>query len=324
MGFLFCDIDVTIDLMIDLHNQKIFVAGHNGMVGRAVCRRLETEGCNILTADRSELDLTNQTQVQSWMQDHKPDLVFMCAARVGGIADNRDHPAEFIYQNLMIQTNIIHAAYKANVTKLLFLGSSCIYPRDCPQPIKEDYLMSGPLERTNIAYATAKSAGIEMCVSYRRQYGCDFISAMPCNLYGSHDHFDPEASHVSAALIQRFHNAKLNDDLSVTIWGTGNPKREFMHVDDLADGVVFLMKNYSDESIINIGTGTDISIQDFAKMVAGIVGYNGKIENDLSRPDGTPRKVMDVSKINAMGWQNKIKLEDGLQTYYQWYKGNMT
>ncbi len=310
--------------MIDLHNQKIFVAGHNGMVGRAVCRRLETEGCNILTADRSELDLTNQTQVQSWMQDHKPDLVFMCAARVGGIADNRDHPAEFIYQNLMIQTNIIHAAYKANVTKLLFLGSSCIYPRDCPQPIKEDYLMSGPLERTNIAYATAKSAGIEMCVSYRRQYGCDFISAMPCNLYGSHDHFDPEASHVSAALIQRFHNAKLNDDLSVTIWGTGNPKREFMHVDDLADGVVFLMKNYSDESIINIGTGTDISIQDFAKMVAGIVGYNGKIENDLSRPDGTPRKVMDVSKINAMGWQNKIKLEDGLQTYYQWYKGNMT
>jgi GDP-L-fucose synthase len=310
--------------MIDLHNQKIFVAGHNGMVGSALCRRLETEGCKILTTDRSELDLTNQSQVQSWMQDHKPDLVFMCAARVGGLVDNRDHPAEFIYQNLMIQTNIIHAAYKANVTKLLFLGSSCIYPRDCPQPIKEDYLMTGVLEQTNSAYAMAKLAGIEMCASYRRQYGCDFISAMPCNLYGPHDHFDPEASHVPAALIQRFHNAKINGDDSVTIWGSGKPKREFMHVDDLADGLIFLMKNYSDEFIINIGTGIDISIQDFAKMLAGIVGYNGKIENDLSLPDGTPRKVMDISKINAMGWQSKINLGDGLQTYYQWCKDNIT
>jgi GDP-L-fucose synthase len=310
--------------MIDLHNQKIFVAGHNGMVGSALCRRLETEGCKILTTDRSELDLTNQSQVQSWMQDHKPDLVFMCAARVGGLVDNRDHPAEFIYQNLMIQTNIIHAAYKANVTKLLFLGSSCIYPRDCPQPIKEDYLMTGVLEQTNSAYAMAKLAGIEMCASYRRQYGCDFISAMPCNLYGPHDHFHPEASHVPAALIQRFHNAKINGDDSVTIWGSGKPKREFMHVDDLADGLIFLMKNYSDEFIINIGTGIDISIQDFAKMLAGIVGYNGKIENDLSLPDGTPRKVMDISKINAMGWQSKINLGDGLQTYYQWCKDNIT
>ena len=305
---------------MDLDNQKIYVAGHNGMVGRAICRRLESEDVDILTIDRSKLDLTNQMDVNTWMMKTRPDMVFMCAARVGGIVDNRDNPAEFIYQNLMIQTNIIHAAYQAGVKKLLFLGSSCIYPRECPQPINENCLMTGALEPTNAAYATAKIAGIEMCKSYRRQYGCDFISAMPCNLYGPYDHFDPETAHVPAALMQRFHEAKTKNFDQVTIWGSGTPKREFMHVDDLADAAVFLMKNYSDSVPINVGSGNDISIQGFAQKISNVVGYDGKIENDLSRPDGTMRKVMDVSKINALGWNAEISLDDGLRTYYQWYQ----
>jgi len=306
-----------------LDNKKIYVAGHNGMVGRSVCRVLSDYGCkNIVTASRSELDLVNQSAVREWMECNRPDVVFLCAARVGGIVDNRDHPADFIHQNLMIQTNVIHAAYEVGVEKLMFLGSSCIYPRGCPQPMGVDYLMSGALEPTNSAYAMAKLAGVEMCKSYRQQYGCDFISVMPCNLYGPYDNFDPVNSHVPAGLIQRFHNAKMNGDDDVTMWGSGAPRREFMHVDDAAAAMVFLMKNYSGDMPINIGMGHDISIQEFAELVADVVGYKGRIVNDLSYPEGVPQKLMDSSELCNMDWAPKVCLKDGLFEYYQWYKEN--
>ena len=305
-----------------LENKKIFVAGHNGMVGQAVMRRLSQENCTPLTASRSELDLTDQAAVYEWFQDHKPDAVILCAAKVGGIHANASYPAEFIYANLMIEANIIHAAYQAGVEKLLFLGSSCIYPRDCPQPIKEEYLLTGELEQTNEWYAIAKIAGIKLCQAYRKQYGCDFISAMPTNLYGPGDNFHPQNSHVPAALLARFHDAKVNNQSEVILWGTGTPRREFLHVDDLADGLVFLLQHYSDDTHINIGTGQDITIHDFAGKIAEAVGLNAEIKHDLSKPDGTPVKVMDVSKINDLGWKASISLEEGLQSYYQWFLDN--
>lgn len=306
-----------------LAGKRIYVAGHTGMVGQALCRRLQYEdGIIILTATRQELDLTNQSAVHAWISQNKPDVIFMCAARVGGIQANVNLPADFLYDNIMIEANIIHAAKEFHVNKLLFLGSSCIYPRHCPQPIKEEYLFDGQLEPTNEAYALAKLAGVKICQAYRRQYGCDFIAIMPPNLYGPGDNFDQENSHVPAALMARFHAAKINHQQSVNIWGTGTPKREFMHVDDLADALVFLMQFYSEESHINVGTGRGITIQDFAMIMADIVGFEGEIRNDLSKPDGTPVKVLDVSKINKMGWQSKISLRDGLNYYYEWYLDN--
>jgi GDP-L-fucose synthase len=301
---------------------KIFVAGHNGMVGQAVCRRLKKENITFLTATRVELDLINQVAVNEWFEKHKPDKIYLCAARVGGIQANLFYPADFIYQNLMIAANIIHAAYVHGVKKLLFLGSSCIYPRDCDQPMREELLFSGAFEPTNEAYAIAKMSGVKMCQFYRMQYGCDFISAIPCNLYGHGDNFHPENAHVPAALLSRFHKAKINDDKSVVIWGTGAPQREFMHVDDAADGLVFLMNHYSDDFPINLGTGDGISIQNFASLLSNIIGFKGSIKNDLSKPDGMPIKIMDVSKIKSIGWQAKISLEDGLKNYYHWYISN--
>ena len=308
----------------NLANKKIFVAGHNGMVGRAVQNRLSHENCDIMTATRSQLDLTNQVDVENWFKKNTPDAIILCAARVGGIHANDLYPAEFIYQNLMIEANVIHAAYQSKVEKLLFLGSSCIYPRDCTQPIKEDYLLSGALESTNEPYAIAKIAGLKLCQAYRKQYGCDFISAMPTNLYGPYDNFHDENAHVPAALLKRMYDAKTNGNRIVTLWGTGTPRREFMHVNDVADAILFLMQNYSDNVPINIGTGRDITINDFAKVIAEIIGYDGKIVNDLSKPDGTPLKRLDVNRINDLGWSSSTELKDGLTDYYQWFLGNQS
>jgi GDP-L-fucose synthase len=301
----------------DLKNKKVWVAGHNGMVGAAIQRRLANENCEILTASRNELDLTRQNDVENWIKKNKPDAIFLAAAKVGGIHANNTYPAEFLYNNLMIETNIIHAAYTNNVEKLLFLGSSCIFPKAAPQPMKEEYLLTGPLEPTNEWYAIAKIAGIKMCEAYRKQYGCDFISLMPTNLYGPGDNYHPENSHVPAAFLRRFHEAKLENKSEVTIWGTGTPLREFMHVDDLADACVFAMQNYSDYQFLNAGTGSEISIADFARTVAKVVGFEGKIINDLSKPDGTPRKLMDSSKLLNLGWKPRYNLEEGLEMTYK-------
>ena len=307
-------------MITSLTHKRIWIAGHNGMVGRALSRRLESENCDILTAN---IDLRDQAATHTWIAEHKPDIVFMAAAKVGGIEANRTQPADFIYDNIAIQTNIIHGSHLAEVEKLIFLGSSCIYPRDCPQPIRENYLMAGPLEPTNAPYATAKIAGIRMCQSYRRQYGCDFISVMPTNLYGPYDNFHPDHAHVPAALLQRFHHAKVNDEPTVTVWGTGTPMREFMHVDDLADACVFLTQHYSDEDPVNIGTEEEISIRDFATLIKDTVGYQGNIVFDTSKPDGTPRKLLDCSKIHDLGWRHSIDLQNGLNDYYQWYLNNL-
>mgnify|MGYP006270972653 CR=1 FL=1 len=307
------------DQLYALTGKKIYVAGHRGMVGSAIVRRLEQEECEILTAGREDADLTRQNEVDQWMAKNKPDAVFLAAAKVGGIQANNTLPAEFLYDNLMIATNIIHAAYKNDVEKLMFLGSSCIYPKHAEQPMREEALLTGPLEPTNEWYAIAKIAGIKMCQAYRRQYGCDFISAMPTNLYGPGDNYHPEHSHVPAALIRRFHEAKENGDKSVTVWGTGKPLREFMHVDDLADACVFLMQHYSEEEHINIGSGQEVSIADFAEQVAGVVGFDGKLEFDTSRPDGTPRKLMDSDRLHKLGWHAKINLEAGLDNAYKAY-----
>lgn len=304
-------------------NSKIYVAGHRGLVGSAIVRNLEERGyTNIICRTHKELDLTRQADVEKFFEEEKPEYVFLAAAKVGGIHANNTRPAEFIYENLMIESNIIHSAYKYGVKKLLFLGSSCIYPKFANQPIKEEYLLTGELEPTNEAYAIAKITGIELCKFYRRQYGCDFISAMPTNLYGINDNFDLETSHVLPALIRKFHEAKINNQEEVVMWGTGKPLREFMYVDDLADALVHLMLNYSDEIHVNMGTGKDLSIGELAQIVKEVVGYEGKIVNDLSKPDGTPRKLLDVSRLEATGWKYKTELREGIEKVYKWYLEN--
>lgn len=293
---------------------KIYIAGHKGMVGSGLERKLRKEGYNnIVTRTSNELDLRNQQAVNEFFEKEKPVYVILAAAKVGGIHANNTYRAEFIYDNLMIEANIIHAAYLNNVTKLLFLGSSCIYPKMAPQPLKEDYLLSGYLEPTNQPYAIAKIAGIEMCDSYRAQYGCNFISAMPTNLYGTNDNYHPENSHVLPALIRRIVLANKNNEPSVTIWGTGSPRREFLHVDDLADACYFLLKNYNEQSLVNIGCGTDVSIKELAELIVAEVGYKGELIFDATKPDGTPRKLMDTSKINNLGWKSCVLLQEGIK-----------
>jgi GDP-L-fucose synthase len=293
---------------------KIYIAGHRGMVGSGLERKLRKEGYNnIVTRTSTELDLRNQRAVIDFFEKEKPVYVILAAAKVGGIHANNTYRAEFIYDNLMIEANIIHAAYLNKVTKLLFLGSSCIYPKMAPQPLKEEYLLSGFLETTNQPYAIAKIAGIEMCDSYRAQYGCNFISAMPTNLYGTNDNYHPENSHVLPALIRRIVLAKKNIEPNVTIWGTGAPKREFLHVDDLADACYFLLQNYDEKGLVNIGCGTDVSIKELAELIASEVGYEGELVFDTTKPDGTPRKLIDPSKINNLGWMPKVKLTDGIK-----------
>ena len=301
---------------------KIYVAGHRGMVGSALVRRLRKEGYdNLVTRTSRELDLRRQTEVEEFFRRERPEYVFLAAAKVGGILANNTYRGEFIYDNLMIQSNVIHAAKEYGVKKLLFLGSSCIYPKMAPQPLKEDYLLTGPLEPTNEPYAIAKIAGIKMCDAYRHQYGCNFISVMPTNLYGPNDNYDLETSHVLPALIRKFHEAKKKGAPSVAIWGTGTPRREFLHVDDLADACLFLMKTYDEPGLVNIGTGEDIAIKDLALLIKNIVGFEGRIEHDLSKPDGTPRKLLDVSKLHRAGWKAKIPLEEGIRRVYEGLEG---
>ena len=298
-------------------DSKIYVAGHRGMVGSAIVRALEKLGyTNLIYKTSKELDLTDQIQVRTFFENEKPEFVFLAAAKVGGIVANNTYRADFIYQNLMIQNNVIHAAYQIGVTKLMFLGSSCIYPKNAPQPLKEEYLLTGLLEYTNEPYAIAKIAGIKMCEAYRDQYGCNFISVMPTNLYGPNDNYDLNNSHVLPALLRKFIEAKANSDKTVTIWGSGTPLREFLHVDDLADACLFLMQNYNEKEFLNIGVGHDISIGDLAKMVKEIVGFNGEIILDNSKPDGTPRKLMDVSRLSELGWDASISLEQGIKSVY--------
>ena len=299
---------------------KIYVAGHNGMVGSAIVRNLRAKGYhNIIGRTSRELDLTVQDDVENFFAEERPEYIFVAAAKVGGIHANNTYPAEFIYENLMIELNTIHNAYKYGVKKLLFLGSSCIYPKLAQQPIREEFLMTGILEPTNEAYAIAKISGIALCKFYRRQYGCDFISVMPTNLYGINDNFDLDTSHVLPALIRKFHEAKVNGAKEVIIWGTGKPRREFLHVDDLADACTYLINHYSDELHVNIGTGEDIEIIELAKLVSEIVGYGGSINNDLSKPDGTPRKLLDVCLLSSLGWRPRTELKEGIEEVYKWY-----
>lgn len=301
-------------------DSKIYIAGHRGMVGSAIIRRLNELGyTNIVHRELNELDLRRQEQVEKFFEEEKPEYVFLAAAKVGGIHANNTYPAEFIYDNLMIEVNIIHSAYKYGVKKLLFLGSSCIYPKFANQPIKEEELLNGYLEPTNEAYAIAKISGIELCKFYRRQYGADFISAMPTNLYGINDNFDLETSHVMPALIRKFHEAKLNRDKEVVMWGTGTPKREFLYVDDLADGLIHLMNNYSDEIHLNIGTGEDVEIRELGEIIKKVVGYEGEIVNDTTKPDGTPRKLLNVDRLHNTGWKHKVRLKEGIKRVYDWY-----
>ena len=301
-------------------DSKIFVAGHRGLVGSALVRALEKAGYhNLLLRTRAELDLLDQKAVRSFFETEKPDYVFLAAAKVGGIMANKTSPADFIRDNLAVELNVIDAAHKSRVKKLLFLGSSCIYPREASQPVKEEYLLTGPLEETNRAYAVAKIAGIVMCQSYNTQYGTDFISVMPTNLYGPNDNFDLETSHVLPALLRKFHEAKVRNEPSVAVWGTGSARREFLHVDDLADACLFLMHTYSGNDIVNIGTGEDLSIKEVAERIRTIVGYAGAIAWDTSKPDGTPRKLLDVSRLHTLGWHHKIPLQEGLKTTYEWY-----
>lgn len=297
---------------------KIFVAGHRGMVGSAILRKLQKENFNnIITRTSQELDLRNQAAVEKFFQEERPDYVFLAAAKVGGILANNTYRANFLYDNLMIQNNVIHSVYKYNVKKLLFLGSSCIYPKLAPQPMKEEYLLSGYLEPTNEPYAIAKIAGIKMCEAYRAQYQCNFISVMPTNLYGPNDNYDLNNSHVLPALIRKFHEAKIKKLPQVVVWGTGKPRREFMHVDDLADACLFLMKNYNNSKFVNIGTGKDISIAELVELIKNITGYEGAIVYDTSKPDGTPRKLLDLTYLHSLGWHHKIELEEGIRSTYQ-------
>ncbi|MCC6839724.1 MAG: GDP-L-fucose synthase [Flavobacteriales bacterium] len=300
---------------------KIYIAGHRGMVGSAIKRRLEKEGCtNIIGRTSSELDLKDQAAVRDFFRREKPDHVVLAAAKVGGIQANNTYRAQFIYENLMIQNNVIHQAYENGVKRLLFLGSSCIYPKLAPQPLKEESLLTGLLEETNEPYAIAKIAGIKMVESYRRQYGCDYISAMPTNLYGPNDNYDLANSHVMPALIRKFHTAKKEGAATVEVWGTGSPLREFLHVDDLADACVYLLKNYHQELFVNIGTGEDLTIKALAELIQEIVGFQGRLEWNTSKPDGTPRKLMDVSRLHGMGWRHKIELRDGIAQVYEAFK----
>ena len=299
-------------------SDKIYVAGHRGMVGSAIVRKLNAEGFDRLIVRTSdELDLRNQQAVHEFFKIEKPDHVFLAAAKVGGILANDTYRADFLYDNLIIEANVIHAAYAAQVKKLLFLGSSCIYPKLAPQPLKEEYLLTGLLEHTNEPYAIAKIAGIKLCEAYHDQYGCNFISVMPTNLYGPNDNYDLKSSHVLPALIRKFHEAKLKGDDSVTLWGTGEPRREFLHADDMADACYYLMQHYNEPGMVNIGTGEDLTIKELAQLISKIVGFKGKIVHDLSKPDGTPRKLLDVSKVASLGWKPKIGLEEGIKKVYQ-------
>jgi len=307
-------------MKFDVHGKRVYVAGHRGMVGSALVRRLAREDCQILTASRSEVDLRNQQAVDRWFDEHRPDVVFLAAARVGGIYANNAQPGDFLYDNLALQTNLIEAARRLQVAKLLFFGSSCIYPRLAPQPMPESCLLTGSLEPTNQWYAIAKIAGLKLCEAYRRQYGCDFISVMPTNLYGPGDNFDPLTSHVLAALIVKIDDAVRCGHDRVVIWGSGTPRREFLHVDDLADAAVFLIKNWSSDEHINIGAGQDLSVAELARTIARIIGFEGNFVFDPSKPDGTPRKLLDVAKLNALGWRYRTDLESGIRQTYDWYR----
>lgn len=302
---------------------KIYIAGHRGLVGSAIHRKLMKDGyTNLVVRTSKELDLRDKGQVDSFFKEEKPEFVFVAAAKVGGIVANNEFPADFIRDNLMIQTNVIDASYRNQVEKLLFLGSTCIYPKLAPQPLKEEYLLTGPLEPTNDAYALAKIAGIKMCQSYNKQYGTNYISAMPTNLYGENDNFDLQSSHVMPALIRKFHEAKLSNQPSVEVWGTGTPKREFLYSDDLADACVYLMNHYNDDEIINIGVGEDVSIKELAETVQRVVGFEGELKFDTTKPDGTPRKLVDTTKINQLGWKANVELEDGIRKAYDWFLNN--
>jgi GDP-L-fucose synthase len=309
-------------MTFSLKGKHVWVAGHNGMVGSALVRRLASEDCHILTASRSELDLMDQAAVRTWVVREKPDVVFLAAAKVGGILANSKYPVDFLYNNLMIEANIIEASFRAGVEKLLFLGSSCIYPKLAEQPIREESLLTGPLEPTNEWYAIAKIAGIKLAQAYRRQHGADFISGMPTNLYGPNDNFDLQSSHVLPALIRKAHEAKVRGDKEIVMWGTGSPLREFLHVDDCADACVHLVKTYSDDEHVNVGSGTDLSILELTRLVCEVVGYTGAIVHDLDKPDGTPRKLMSATKIQGLGWRPSIALRDGLTSTYQWFLAN--
>jgi GDP-L-fucose synthase len=298
----------------------VFVAGHGGLVGSAVVRRLENEGfSSVLTATKSQLDLRDQAAVNYWFKANRPEFVFLVAGTVGGIMANSSRPAEFIYDNMMIHATVVHAAHLYEVQRLLYLGSSCIYPRECPQPMREEYLLSGPLEPTNESYAVAKIAGIKLCHAYRSQYGCDFISAMPTNLYGPHDNFDLESSHVLPALIRRFHEARVAGREEVVLWGTGAPRREFLHVDDLADACLFLMRHYDGRGHINVGTGSDLTIRELAELVSSVVHPDASLRFDASKPDGMPQKLLDVSRLRSLGWHHRIELDEGIAATYEWY-----
>ena len=305
-----------------LAGRRVWVAGHGGMVGQALVKRLQREGCEILTADRKAVDLRRQRETDAWIEANRPDAIFLAAAKVGGILANDTRPAEFLYDNLLIQANVIDAAWRSGVKKLIALGSSCIYPKEAPQPIAERALLTGPLEPTNKAYAIAKISGLMLCESYRRQFGADFIAAMPTNLYGPGDNFDLESSHVVPALLRRIDDAKRRGDPTVTIWGTGRPRREFLHVDDCADALVHLMTHYSADEHINVGTGADIAICDLARLIAKVVGYDGGFTFDTSRPDGTLLKRLDVHRINELGWKATVDLEAGLRQTYDWYRNH--
>lgn len=304
-------------------NSKIFIAGHKGLVGSAILKLLKKKGFdNIIIKDKEELNLLDSTSVRKFFEKEKPEYVFLAAAKVGGIVANNTYPADFIFENITIQTNVVHNAYLNGVKKLLFLGSSCIYPKLAKQPIKEEYLLTGPLEETNDAYAIAKIAGIKMCQSYNKQYGTNFISAMPTNLYGENDNFDLETSHVIPALIKKFHEAKIKGEKQVIVWGTGKPKREFLHVNDLANACLFLMQNYNENEIINIGTGLDVTIKSLAEMIKKVSGFKGKIIWDVSKPDGTPRKLLDISRIHNLGWHHEIGLNEGIENTWIRYNKN--
>jgi GDP-L-fucose synthase len=309
-------------MAFDLKGKKVWVAGHTGMVGAALVRALASQGCEILAVRSKELDLRRQDQVNAWVAKNKPDAVFLAAATVGGIKANSTRPAEFIYDNMMIEANIVEAARRNGTAKLMLLGSSCIYPRDAKQPLTEDALLTGPLETTNEWYAIAKIAGIKLCQAYRKQYGCDFVSVMPTNLYGPGDNFDPEQSHVVPGLIRKMHDAKARGLKEVVAWGTGTPRREFLHVDDMADACVFLMQTYSGEGHLNIGTGEDITIRQLVETVKAVVGFDGAIVFDTAQPDGTPRKLLDVSRLHALGWRHKIAFDEGLRGTYRWFQDN--